>query len=427
MDVSEQVGVRKANQARSGCPVRDDFDPLSDTFLVDPIALLRTIPPSEPVFYAPLLDYYVVTRGADIEAVFRDHETFSAAVAQQPLVDVEAAAQDLLLVDGKPARPSMVSLDGEEHARLRRPASRAFTAKRVAAMEPTIRQTVRRLLASVDARRFELVTSLAFPLPAITIFTMIGVPEADHTILKRWCGRRAELFWGRPHPDQQVAIARDIVANRTYLRALVAQRDTDRRDDLTSALLEIHDERPDRLTLDEIASILFSLMFAGHETTTALITNAVRRLLETPGEWQALVGDPSRATAAVEETLRYDTSVPIWRRVTTRPVRIGGVDLPAGAKVLLWIAAAGRDRTRYVDPDRFNPGAGNRSPATFGLGAHYCLGAALGRLEAKVALEELAARYPTLELEAQEFAFPPNLSFRGPEALWVSAGSSDAA
>jgi len=222
------------------------------------------------------------------------------------------------------------------------------------------------------------------------------VPTDDYEQLKRWCGYRAALSWGRPDPDDQVEIAGNLVAYRRYLRELVEAKVEDRADDLTSDLLAIHDEDPERLTLAEIASILFSLSFAGHETTTGLIGNTVRRLLEEPARWDALVAEPALIPAAVQETLRYDPSVPVWRRVTTRPATLAGIDLPEGTKVLLWLAATGRDPSVFPDPDRFDLHRTNADKhLAFGAGLHYCLGASLGKLEARLAVEELIHRFPT--------------------------------
>ena len=271
--------------------------------------------------------------------MFRDNATYSAANAQLPLVQVVPEAQEILLAGGHKPRPSMVSLDEPAHARLRGPAAKAFTPKRVNGMEPTIRATTKELLDRVDGLdRFDLVETLTFPLPATTIFTLMGVPASDVHQLKQWGGVRAGLGWGRPGPDEQVELARGMAEYRGYLRGLVARKATERGDDLTSDLLAIHDEAPDELTTEEIASILFSLSFAGHETTNNLIGNTVRRLLEDPARWDELVTDHALIPNAVEETLRYDTSVPCWRRVTTMPATLGGVELPEGAKLLLWIA-----------------------------------------------------------------------------------------
>jgi cytochrome P450 len=182
------------------CPVREDFDPLAPEFLADPYAVLASLPAEEaPVFYAPSIDYYVVTRYADVESVFLDPGTYSAAPAQLPLVSLVPEAVRILAEGGHRPQPSMVSLDQPAHTRLRRPASRAFTPRRVAAMEPRIRTTLDQLLDAIDpGEPFDLVPALTFALPATIIFSFMGVPERDWPTLKQWCGSRAALAWGRP-------------------------------------------------------------------------------------------------------------------------------------------------------------------------------------------------------------------------------------
>ena len=407
------------------CPVDESFDPLSPGYLADPYAVLASLPHGEqPVFFAPAIGYYVLTRYDDIAAVFRDPASYSAAIAQAPLGPITEQAQQILRGAGHKPQPSMVSLDEPEHARLRKPAARAFSMKRVTALIPAIEATTARLLDAVAGQpEFDLVAALAFPLPANIVFSLMGVPEADFGQLKQWCGYRAALGWGRPAPRDQVEIATSMAAYRGYLRDLVTRKAAAPGDDLTSDLIAIHHEAPDRLTLDEIGSILFSLSFAGHETTTGLIGNTVRRLLEQPGRWSEITRHPDLIPAAVEETLRYDPSVPVWRRVTTRPVTLAGHELPAGARLFLWLAAAGRDPAAFPEPDAFDlhrPDA-NRHLA-FGQGLHYCLGANLGRLETQVAVSELARRYPGLRLvPGQQLTFHPNISFRGPQVLRVQA------
>ena len=285
-------------------------------------------------------------------------------------------------------------------------------------MEGPVRARTHTLLHAIAGdETFDLVHAIAFPLPALTIFEMLGVPEDDIAQLKDWCGARALITFGRPAPEQQLEIATNIVAYRRYLRELVIAKADEPGDDLTSALLD----DPTDLAPEEIASILFSLSFAGHETTTNLIGNAVRRLLEEPSRWEALVADPTLIPSAVEEVLRYDSSVPIWRRLTTRPTRVGAVDLPEGAKVLLWLAATGRDDDIFPTPDVFDVRRPNvRHHLAFGKGIHFCLGANLSRLELRVVLEELTARYPSLRLvDDQTVTYHPNMSFRGPERLLV--------
>jgi cytochrome P450 len=412
------------NATTTGCPVHAGFDPLSEEFLRDPYAVLPAVADA-PVFYAPSLDYYVVTRYADIERVFLDPETFSAANAQLPLIQLPPEVGKTLLDGGHKPQPSMVSLDPPAHGRLRKPAARAFTPRRVTEMEPRIRATAGELLDAVNpSQPFDLIEALAFPLPMRIMFSFMGVPEQDWPQLKEWCGSRASLAWGRPTPEEALHHAQQMVLYRRYLRELVAAKATDRADDFASALLEIHDEDPDALAQEDIASILFSLSFAGHETTNNLIGNCVRRLLELPERWDRLVEHPDLIPGAVDEILRFDPSVPVWRRVTTRPVNLGGVELPEGAKLFLWLAAAGRDAEVFPDPDTFDPERPNsRRTLAFGRGIHFCIGSALGRLEATLALEELTRRFPGLRLAPpdQEIPFHPNISFRGPQILAVQA------
>jgi cytochrome P450 len=250
--------------------------------------------------------------------------------------------------------------------------------------------------------RVDVVAAVAHPLPASVIFALMGVPRGDWPRLKAWCGFRAALSWGRPEPQDQVEIATNMAAYRRYLFELVRARTSERGDDLTSDLLAIRDEDPEALIPEEIASILFSLSFAGHETTTGLIGNMVRRLLEDRSRWEAVVAEPELAGAAVDETLRYDTSVPAWRRVTRRPLTLGGPSV-------------------FADPDTFDLHRTDAHRAlAFGKGVHYCLGAGLGKLEARLAVTELTRRFPDLALvPGQDLSFHPNISFRGPQAVWV--------
>src|ERR1700761_36110 len=205
------------------CPVSESFDPLAPDFLADPYPVLAALPRAEqPVFFAPSIGYYVLTRYTDIEAVFADPVTYSAAVAQAPLVPLVPEAQRILLAGGHKPQPSMVGLDEPEHARLRKPTARAFSMKRVNALVPVIEATTGRLVdAGGPASEFDLVAALAFPLPANIVFSLMGVPERDFAQLKYWSGYRAALGWGRPAPADQIEIASGMADYRAYLRALV--------------------------------------------------------------------------------------------------------------------------------------------------------------------------------------------------------------
>jgi cytochrome P450 len=175
------------------------------------------------------------------------------------------------------------------------------------------------------------------------------------------------------------------------------------------------------LNHQEVTTIVYALLFAGHETTTGLIGNAMRRLLAERHAWEEICRDPSLIPNAIEEALRFDTSVIAWRRKTTQEVEIGGVPVPADTDLLLLLGSANRDPAVFEDPDRFDIHRRNaKEHLSFGQGVHYCLGAPLARLEARVVLEELSVRLPSLRLvPGQTLRFQPNTSFRGPLALLV--------
>ncbi len=414
-----------AEPTRVACPVQADFDPLSPAFIADPFAILAALPHEMPVFYAPSIDHYVVTRYADIEAVFLDHASYSSANTMAPFAPLVPEAAQILHASGIAEHPVLVTMDPPEHARLRSHTVRAFTPRRVAAMEPELRAIVDHLLDAVDpSAPFDLVAALTVPLPTTAIFSFLGIPERDWVRLEEWGGHRVTLILGRPTPAEQVQHAENMAAYRSYLRTFVADKAREPDDKFTSALLAIHDEDPDELSLEEITSLLFALTLAGHATTTGLIGNLVRQLLQEPARWDAVVANPALIPDAVNETLRYDSPQSMWRRVTRHPVTLGGVDLPAGAKLLLWIAASSRDASIFEDPNTFDLHRDDTARTlAFGKGIHYCIGPALAKLEAQVALQALMTRFPRLRLvQGIQPSFLPHFTLRSPEELWVQAG-----
>ena len=322
--------------------------PLTADFLADPYAVLADLPRDEqPVFFAPSIGYYVLTRYADIAEVFCDPATYSAAVAQAPLVPVVPEAQRILLAGGNKPQPTMVSLDEPEHGRLRKPTARAFSMKRVTALIPVIEATTARLLDAVGPAA-RLRPGGRPRLPAARQYRLLPDGRAR-------TGLRADQALechgqppdgAAPAPEDQVEIATGMTAYRAYLRELVDAKAGEPGDDLTSDLLAIHDEDPERLTQADVSSILYSLSFAGHETTTGLIGNTVRRLLEVPDRWDDVVRDPALILAAVEETLRYDPSVPLPLAAGHHLAGHAGfkVNLPAGARSLPVASSRGAGR-----------------------------------------------------------------------------------
>lgn len=229
-------------------------------------------------------------------------------------------------------------------------------------------------------------------------------------------------MFGHANDDQQVTAATGMASFWRYCEALANDRRANPVDDFTSDIVNRPDETGQPLTQQEAATILFGLLLAGHETTTNLLSNGLRRLLENRASWDALCADQTMIPNAVEEILRYDSSVIHWRRRTTMPVTLSGIDIPADANLLLCIGAANRDPEVFDQPDHFDIGRPNaRDHLSFGGGAHLCLGAPLARLETRIVLEELTTAVPELRLiPDQTYDFPPIIAFRGPRSLLVN-------
>jgi cytochrome P450 len=398
------------------------FDPFHDPYLADPYPFFARARVATPVFYSPDLDYWVVTRYHDIRHIFQTPSLFSAVNTLAPLQPICPAAAHRLAEGGFRPVPTLTNSDPPGHSRVRRLANVAFSPRRVAAMEPFVRELTGRFLTErLSSGRADLVRDLAWELPALVIFRVLGIPDEDVPRVKAGAESRLLLMWGRPTEDQQVRLAQGMAAFWRYAEALVASRAERPRDDFTSDLLLARDGRLPALSHQEVTQIVYELLFAGHETTTGMIGNALRQLLSHRHAWEEICRDPSLIPNAVEEVLRLDSSVIAWRRRTTQAVQIGGVPVPADANLLLLLGSANRDPAVFKDPDRFDIRRQNaREHLSFGHGAHYCLGAPLARLEARVVLEELSARLPSLRLvPGQTLRFQPNTTFRGPLTLLV--------
>lgn len=403
------------------CPIH--FDPFTSPYLDDPYAVFPTLLAEAGPRYWPELDMWLVARHEQVDAVFKDPERFSAAIAQDPMQAPHPDAAAVLSTGFRPLK-TMSNLDGPEHTRIRRHTQVGFSPRRLRAMEPIVRRAAVELIDALPATgEAELVAQLTHPLPATVIFSLLGFPAEDWAMVKSWCGDRMAFSWGRPDRDAQVQIAQDMVSYWQYCEAHVAAQVLDPGDHFTGDLLRIHLADPSTLSAAEITSVIYGLSFAGHETTTNLLSNTIRRLLEDRSRWEAILADRGAIDAAVVEGVRHDSSVVAWRRITTCEVALGDVTIPAGSRLLLLLGAANHDPARFTEPERFDPARPNAADAlSFGWGKHYCLGATLAKLEVAVVLEELAARRPSLRLVPQTFSFNPNVSFRGPKQLRVELG-----
>jgi cytochrome P450 len=406
------------------CPAVE-FDPLGPEYVGDPYPMFARLLRDRPVFFAPQIDSWVVARARDIEAIFLDPAAYSSSNAQEPMFPLSEAAQRVLTEGEFRVLKTMVNADPPVHERIRKINARALSPRRIAAMRPLVQTAAARLVESMLAKtRFDLVADLSFPLPAYMIFRLLGFPAEDTELLKSWSRNRVIFTWGCPSAEEQAEVAFHMVKYWQYCQQYVARRRHDLRDDYTSALWRIHLEDPDDLSPEEVSSIVYGLSFAGHETTTNLTTNTVRRVLEDREIWTALCADPSLIKNAVEECLRYDSSLISWRRRTTREVEIGGVRVPAHAKLLLLMGAANRDPQRFDEPERYDiHRADSARHLSFGKGIHHCMGAPLARMEVTIVLELLTQLAPDVELVPdQPLTYPRNVSFRGPIELWLQRG-----
>jgi cytochrome P450 len=251
---------------------------------------------------------------------------------------------------------------------------------------------------------------------------MLGIAETEIARVKKGSWNRILFIYG--HPDNeadQVRAAHGLAEFWRYAQSLVDDREREQRDDFTTALVHAKDENGERLTAQQSATVVLNLLFAGHETTTAILGNSFRRLLGDRQAWNEIVQDRFLISNAVEEILRLDSSVIAWRRRATQATRLAGVALPKEANLLLLLGSANRDPAVFSDPDRFDIRRANaKDHLAFGYGVHLCVGRPLARLQARVVIEELSSRFPSLRLVPDvQYEFPPNVSFRGPVSLPV--------
>ena len=400
----------------------EPFDPFHDPYLADPYPFFAYAREATPVFYNPDLNHWMVTRYPDIRFIFQTPKLFSAANAIDPIQPVCPHASQVLREGGFRPIPTLTNTDPPTHTRARRLANVAFTPRRVAAMESFVRElTVRFIDERLSSGRTDLVRDLAWELPALVIFRVLGVPNEDVARVKAGSESRLLFMFGHPTEEEQTRLAEGLAAFWRYVEELVAHRAQEPQDDFTSDLILARDGDVPALSLQEVATIVFGLLLAGHETTTNLLGNAFRRLLTERQAWEEICAEASLIPNAIEEVLRFDSSVIAWRRKTTQAVEIGGVSVPAEANLLLLLGSANRDPTVFPDPDRFDIHRQNaKEHLSFGHGPHFCLGAPLGRLEARVVLEEISARLPSLRVvPGQTLHYLPNVSFRGPLSLLV--------
>ena len=387
------------------------YDLTSVEVRADPYATYRRLRSIDPVHRMRLIDAWVLTRYRDVEAVLRDHKRFANA--------------DRILVETIPL--SLLDLDPPAHTRLRLLVSKAFTPKAVAMLGARVQKITDGLLDAVAGKgRFDLIAALGYPLPITIIAEMLGVRPRDMGRFEEWSHALAlsvDPILGR---DQVRGIKRAEQEAFAYFETIIADRRRQPRDDLVTALLAAEEEG-DRLTHEELLSVMLLILVAGNETTRNLIGNGMLSLLRNPDQLQRLRDNPELLDSAVDELLRYDSPVQLNGRSALEDVELGGKCIRAGEVVISLIGAANRDPEVFDDPETLDIGRRGKSHLSFGRGIHYCLGAALAVLEARIAFASVLKRFSSIRLAAEP-RHRHGVVLRGVEQLWIEvarAGRSD--
>lgn len=398
------------------------YDLYGPEFRADPYSVFTQMRGHDPVLLQPGIDgqtpIWFVTRYEDVAAVLLDDDRF-VRDPRLALTEEELAAQQLpaplQAIDNH-----MLNRDGNDHRRLRRLVTKAFTPRMVEQLRPRIQEIADELIDAVESRgSMDLSAEYAFPLPIRVIAELLGVPHADQDRFKEWSDAIITPSIGPEALEHFFGQMGEFVA---YLTDLFAARRADPQDDLVSALLAARDEQ-DALTEEEVFGTVVLLIVAGHETTVGLIGNAVVNLLSHPEQLELVRADATLLPAAIEEVLRYEGPVErALNRWAATDVELGGQTIRRGELVIAIVGAADRDADRFEDPDRLDVRRVDTRHLAFGRGSHYCLGAPLARLETQIALETLFRRLPALRLASDpaELEWRPTPGFRRLEALPVA-------
>ncbi len=401
-----------------------DYDPCRPEWRANPYPHYRELRETAPVRWAPQTGAFCVSRYEDVMFVLRSPELFSSRAMftylmnqgnegrppiTWPMVRFLASfvwKTRLNPLEFTTAR-NLIALDGDVHVAMRGIVNRGFTPRRIASWEDRARELVDESMAVLrSSESFDVVADLAIPLPVTVIAEMLGVEKSRLKDFKRWSDVIIDTSTGPGRADPFNSRMRDtIIELARYVRSVAEERKRNPSDDLVSVIVA-EQEGDQAVTIREVIQFVMLLLVAGNETTTNLIGNAVRALLEHPEELDKVVKDPSLIPGVIEETLRYDAPIQIVFRTATEDLELAGTKIAKGSYVAPLLGSANRDARHFPDPDRFDVTRNPQAHAGFGFGKHFCLGASLARLEARLALEALVPELPRMELESNR---PPEL------------------
>lgn len=378
---------------------------------------------TEPVFYCEDINYWVVSDYDEVRRILANHQVFTAENTLTPIFPMSQEAIDMLERRGFAPVPVQSNCLPPDHTRIRRQVLRILNREFFSSLRPFVESVVDRFCNEIATEStIDLAERFAYDIPALVVMHLAGVEESMLPDIKRWARDRHLFSLGALGVDEHARVAGNLADYWDYTSTLVDERIQDRRSDYISRLLDIHDEGDNQLSLSEVKSLAFALLLAGHETTANMMLNMFVNLLGEDGLWNQLSIRPEGVNDAVEECLRYDSSVVTWRRRASEACSIGGVAIPAGANVLLAIASANRDPNQFPNANSLDitrPRSEN-AHLSFGIGIHKCVGAELARMELQIALRELTKRFPSMSMIGDSsLNYIPLLTFRGPSNLHV--------
>lgn len=390
-----------------------EFDPSRPEILADPYRFLKAWREQDPIHWNPRLQKWMILRHKDVQTLCK-HPSFSSESRNAKKIPWPVRFWLRPLLSG--ILNSMLFRDPPEHTRLRQSVNAAFSPKLMADLNSKIEAIANDLIDRVQAKgHMDLIADFAFPLPVIVISELLGVEISDRDLFRKWSHAITPIIV-RPKVGlgDLLRANRSVIEMRRYFDRLCIARRNEPREDLVSHLVRLH---PEKLNSDELFSMCMLILLAGHETTTNMIGLGVRALLQNPDQLAKLRADPSRVDRAVDELLRYDSSVQALARVCVEDTVLEGKTIKKGEMLMLSLASANRDPSFVADPDRLDLERTAPGLLTFGHGPHFCLGAALTKLEMKIALKTLFARLPDLEIADANFDWIPALPHRGLKRL----------
>jgi pimeloyl-[acyl-carrier protein] synthase len=396
-----------------------EFNPYLPEVHEDPYPLYARLRDEDPV-HRSALGMWVLTRHADVLRVLRDPSMSRNPRSSERVELLRSTAELDELLTAEEAAPSMLFVDPPDHTRLRTLVNKAFTPAAVERLRPRIEEIVAELLDRVAGTgAMDVVDDLAYPLPVTVICELFGVPDTDRDQFRAWSRRLVRLLDPIVADDALEQAMRARHGLRSYLRELIAERRAHPTGDLLTALIAAEDQGH-QLSEAELVSMCVLLLIAGHETTVNLIGNGMLALLRHPQARARLQADPALAGGAVEELLRYDSPVQFTSRHARSDLDIDGHRIRAGESVIAVLGAANRDPAQFDDPDRLDLARTPNRHLAFGGGIHFCLGAPLARVEARIAIPALLARLPGLELGERPPVRRDTVTLRGLASLPVS-------